>query len=71
MNLDISSDTEARLAAAAKEQGLSISALLERLLNDAGGSPARATNGEAPDLPARYLGVRGSLHRRDIYDDVR
>ena len=71
MNLDISSDTEARLAAAAKEQGLSISALLERLLNDAGGSLARVTNGEAPELPARYLGVRGSLHRRDIYDDVR
>jgi hypothetical protein len=37
-------------------------------LNNAVDAPARATNGDAPPLPARYLGVRGSLHRRDIYD---
>ena len=70
MSLDISPETEARLAARAQEQGLSINALLERLLNDAGDLPASTANDEAPVLPARYLGVRGSLHRRDIYDDV-
>jgi hypothetical protein len=70
MSLDISPETEACLAARAQEQGLSIDALLERLLNDAGGLPPSTANGEAPVLPARYLGVRGSLHRRDIYDDV-
>ena len=81
MSLDISSETEARLAAKAKEQGLSIEAYLERqmeppkgvlgldLLKEAGIQPARVANGDAPQLPARYLGVRGSLHRRDIYDD--
>jgi len=70
MSLDISLETEARLAAKAQEQGLSIDAFLERLLNDAGGPTAGAANGEAPELPVRYLGVRGSLHRRDIYDGV-
>jgi hypothetical protein len=71
MSLVISVETETRLAAKAREQGLSIDAFLERLLNDAGDPPASTAKGEAPELPARYLGVRGSLHRRDIYDDVR
>ena len=70
MRLDISSKTEALLAAKALEKGLSVDAFLERLLNDAGHIPASTANGEAPQLPVRYLGVRGSLHRRDIYDDV-
>jgi hypothetical protein len=67
MRLDISLETEARLAAKAGEQGLSIDALLERLLND-DEMPAAAINGQAPQLPAWHLGVRGSLHRRDIYN---
>jgi hypothetical protein len=70
MSLDISLKTEARLVAEAQERGLSVDAFLERLLNDAGDLTASTANGEAPVLPARYLGVRGSLHRRDIYDDV-
>jgi len=69
MSLDISLKTEARLAAKAREQGLSVEALLERLLSDASSPPVSAANGDVPVLPARYLGVRGSLHRRDIYDD--
>jgi hypothetical protein len=70
MHLDISPETEARLAAKAQEKGLSIDAFLERLLNDAGDLRANTAPGEVPELPVRYLGVRGSLHRRDIYDDV-
>jgi hypothetical protein len=72
MNLDISLDTEARLAAKASEQGLSISALLERLLDldNADDLPAGATSGDAPQLPVWHLGLRGSLHRRNIYGDV-
>ena len=68
MTLDISVETEARLETKAKEQGLSMDALLNRLLNDAVDAPARAANGVTPQLPARHLGVRGSLHRRDIYN---
>jgi hypothetical protein len=68
MRFDISLETQARLAAKAHEQGLSINAVLERLLNDAGDLKMTTANGELPELPARYLGVRGSLHRRDIYN---
>jgi hypothetical protein len=71
MSLDISLRTEARLAAKARERGLSVDALLERLLSDAGGPTTGAVNGAAPQLPVWHLGLRGSLHRRDIYDDVR
>ena len=70
MSLDISLKTAARLAAKAREQGLSVDAFLERLLNDAGDLTAGTANGEVPELPVWHLGVRGSLHRRDIYDDV-
>jgi len=66
MRLDISLETEARLVAKAQKQGLFIDALLERLLEDE--MPAGAANGDAPELPAWHLGVRGSLHRRDIYN---
>jgi hypothetical protein len=70
MGLNISLKTEARLAAKAREQGLSVDAFLERLLNDTGDLTIGAANGGAPELPVWHLGVRGSLHRRDIYDDV-
>jgi len=81
MSLDISPETEARLEAKAKEQGLSIDAYLELLIDPpkgvrgldilkAAGIQPPSTANEAPVLPARYLGVRGSLHHRDIYDDV-
>ena len=67
MSLDISSETEACLVAKAQQQGLSVDASLDRLLND-DEMPAATTNGVVPELPARYLGVRGSLHRRDMYN---
>jgi hypothetical protein len=84
MSLDISLETETRLAAKAKEQGLSIETYLERqmeptqgegvrgldILKEAGIEPVSTANGEGPVLPAWHLGVRGSLHRRDIYDGV-
>jgi len=77
MSLDVSLKTEARLAAKAREQGLSIDAFLERLLlfwstssSDTGDLTAGAANGGAPELPVWHLGVRGGLHRRDIYDDA-
>jgi hypothetical protein len=70
MSLDIPTETAERLAAKAREQGLSINALLERLLNGAGDPTPSAANAKTPILPAWHLGVRGSLHRRDIYDDV-
>jgi hypothetical protein len=70
MHLEISSKTEARLVSKAQEQGLSVDAFLERLLNDGGDLTASTTAKQTPVLPVRHLGLRGSLHRRDIYDDA-
>jgi hypothetical protein len=53
------------------EFGLSMDALPERLLSDASDLTASAVDSNAPQLPIWNLEVRGSLHRRDIYDDVR
>jgi len=69
MSIEISPKIEAALVAKAQERGLSIDALLERLLY-AGDQLAGIANGEPPKLPVWHLGVIGSLHRRDIYDDV-
>ncbi len=70
MRLDISSKTEARLAAKAREKGFSIDAFLELILNDACDLTTCSATGEGRQLPVWHLGVRGSLRRRDIYDDV-
>jgi hypothetical protein len=70
VSLEISAKTEALIAAKAQEKGLSIDAFLERLLIDAGPLHLGNGNGPPPELPVWHLGVIGSLHRRDIYDDV-
>jgi len=70
MGLDISPQIEARIRQEAQRQGISVDALLERLMNDqAAGTSGRAY--QAPELPVLHLGPMGPLHRRDIYDDVR
>src|ERR1035437_2799930 len=107
MSIEILRETEARLSDEARKQGISVNALLERLMSEhratagAGGRPGppmpvwalwgvgisvnallerlmsehRATAGagvrSAPELPVWHLGGAGSLHRRDIYNDVR
>ena len=70
MSIEISPETEARLAGEARKQGISVDALLERLMSEFR-APANAAGRSAPELPSWHLGGAGSLHRRDIYDDVR
>jgi hypothetical protein len=70
MTIEISPETESRLSAKAREEGVSVDALIVRLLGEAGDLTPQTTSGDVPKLPIRYLGVIGSLHRRDIYDDV-
>jgi hypothetical protein len=68
MSLDISLETEARIKDEASRQGVSVNALLERLIEERGtgsGGTARPSR-----LPVWNLGGAGALHRRDIYDDV-
>jgi hypothetical protein len=66
MTLDISPQTEARLAEEARRQGITVDALLERFINERPPS-VHAERRKAPELPVWRLGVIGSLHRRDIY----
>jgi hypothetical protein len=70
MCLDISLKTETRLVSKAQELGLSVDAFLERLLNDADDLTTSITAGHARELSVWHLGVRGSLHPRDLYDGV-
>jgi hypothetical protein len=69
MSIEVSHETEARLNGEARRQGISIEALLERLMS-APVETARVA-GIAPELPVWHLGDVGPLHRRDIYDNVR
>jgi hypothetical protein len=68
--IDITSETEARINDEARRQGVSVDALLERLMSESAAAAHVAGIG-APKLPRLHLGVKGALHRRDIYDDVR
>jgi len=69
MSIEISRETEARLADEARRRGISVAALLERFIDERAAltRPARPR----PELPVWHLGGAGALHRRDIYDDVR
>jgi len=71
MSIEISHETEARLTDEARRQGVSVEALLERLMSERGAAAHVAGNGSAPKVPILHLGPMGPLHRRDIYDDVR
>jgi hypothetical protein len=68
MSLTISAHTEALLIEEARKQGLSVDALLEKLINERVEAPGPQR--PAQDLPLWPVGVIGSLHRRDIYNDV-
>jgi len=67
MSLDISQQTEGRLAEEARRQGITVDALLERFVNDR--APSVQESRKAHELPVWRLGVIGSLHRRDIYGE--
>jgi hypothetical protein len=69
MGIEISHETEARIHDEALRQGISVEALLERLMSEHGATAD--ITGTTPELPVWYLGVVGSLRLRDIYDDVR
>ena len=70
MSITISHQTEIRLTEEAEKQGISVDALLERLMSERAASASAATR-KAPALPVLDLGPMGPLHRRDIYNDVR
>lgn len=71
MSIVISSEIEARLTEEARRLGISIEALLERLISERAAAAHLVGNGSAPKVPILHLGAIGALHRRDIYEDVR
>jgi hypothetical protein len=70
VSIEISHETEARLTDEARRQGISVDALLERLMNERGPIAHIAGADPTPELPVWHLGGIGALHRRDIYEDV-
>jgi hypothetical protein len=68
MSLDISHETEARIIDEARRQGISVDALLERLMSESETTHRIPSARSAPQLPRLHLGVMGALHRREIYD---
>jgi hypothetical protein len=69
MSIQISRETEARLTNEAQRLGISVEVLVERLLTERCENVI-AENRPTARLPVWHLGGAGSLHRRDIYDDV-
>jgi hypothetical protein len=71
VTIDISDETEARLTDEARRHGVSVDALLERLMSESGTAHVSIGNGSTTaQVPILHLGTMGPLHRRDIYDDV-
>ena len=70
MTIEVSDQVESRLRDEAQRQGISMDALLERMVNERCVS-VQAEHRAAAELPVRHLGPMGPLHRRDIYGDVR
>ena len=70
MSIEISPETEARLTEEARRQGISVSALLERLVSEIEATAPATGTCAVPELPVIHLGAMGELHRRDIYDDA-
>ena len=68
MSLEVSRQTEARIMEAARRQGVSVDALLTRLIAEL--AAITAEDYQPSELPIWRVGVVGSLHRRDIYSDV-
>jgi hypothetical protein len=68
VSIEISHETETRLAAEARRLGVSVDAFLSRLISEHAALTKAAQSAAA--LPVWHLGGAGALHRRDIYDDV-
>lgn len=67
MTLHLPPETEARLLEEARRQGVSVEAIVERLINELASAAAKR---KTPPLPVWHLGAGGPYHRREIYNDA-
>jgi hypothetical protein len=70
MSIQISRETESRLMDEARRRGISVEALIQQLIDERATPTHAVRNRSTVQLPVWHLGDAGSLHRRDIYDDV-
>ena len=72
VTLDLNPELEQSLLAQAHERGVSVDDYLREIVSRQvhGVTSQAASKGKTLKLPALPLGTMGSLHRRDIYDDV-
>jgi hypothetical protein len=64
MTIEISEDTEHRLAAEARRRGISVDTLLQLFIDE---RALLAPQGQRrPALPVWHLGSAGAYHRRDL-----
>lgn len=63
MTIEISKDTEHRLAAEARRRGISVDTLLQLFLNERAPLPRRGQSRTA--LPIWHLGSAGAYHRHE------
>ena len=71
MSIEISRETEASLANEARRHGISVDALLERLMNERRATSHAAGAELSPELPVWHLAGTGDLHRRDRLGNLR
>jgi len=72
VTLELEAELEQGLQAQAQTHGVTIESFIRDLVSrQVRAAVLPATTKRNLKLPARNLGDMGSLHRRDIYDDVR
>ncbi len=72
ITLELEPDVERGLREQAQASGLTLESFVHDLVNRQVRVPIPPVAAKRTlNLPARNLGDMGSLHRRDIYDDVR
>jgi len=70
MTIDISPQTEARIAEEARRQGLSVDALIETLVNERISVPASPLATDAPTVFTQGLGLFSSPEDTALLDDI-
>ena len=73
VTLNLNSEIEQKLLAQAQRRAASLDSFLAEIVSQQARVPTPSTVTSATTLkrPALHLGAVGSLHRSDIYDDVR
>jgi hypothetical protein len=70
VTIHVSPQTEARLTEEARRQGLSVDALIDRLVNEGAGGTPLPTGPASPTVFEQGLGIFGSAEDTALIDEV-